>query len=169
MPSGSAPAGRYHVAFMTIHDDLVEELKDAMRAQDKRRLDVIRQIETEAARARSEKGFSGEPHSDGLYAAVIGSYVKKMEKAREEFVEAGERGAEQAEKLAYEIEYLSEWTPKTLSEDDTREVVRVAIMELQADDPKQMGQVIGHIMKNGPSGLDGALVAQYVREALGSG
>ena len=42
-------------------------------------------------------------------------------------------------------------------------------MELQADDPKQMGQVIGHIMKNGPGGLDGALVAQYVREALGSG
>ena len=154
---------------MTIHDDLVAELKDAMKAQDKRRLDVIRQIETEAARARAEKGFTGDPHSDDLYAAVIASYVKKMEKAREEYVEFGERGAEQADKLSFEIDYLSEWAPSVMSEDETREVVRVAIMELKADDPKQMGQVIGHIMKNGPSGLDGALVSRYVREALGSG
>lgn len=154
---------------MTIHDELVEELKDAMRSQDKRRLDVIRQIETEASKARSTKGFEGDPHDDGLYSSIIAAYVKKMEKAREEFVDAGERGADQADKLAYEIEYLSTWAPKTLSEDETREVVRVAIMELQVDDMKQMGQVIGHVMKNGPGGLDGALVSQYVREALQSG
>lgn len=152
---------------MSIHDELVEELKDAMRAQDKRRLDVIRQVETEASRARSEKGFEGDPQGDALYRAVISSYVKKMDKAREEFVAAGERGADQASKLAYEIDYLERWAPKSLSEDDTREVVRVAILELKADDPKQMGQVIGHIMKNGPAGLDGAIVSRLVREALG--
>lgn len=158
---------RYDAAVMTIHDELVQELKDAMRGKDKQRLDVIRQIESEAARARSEKGFDGDAHGDDLYRSVISAYVKKMEKAREEFVDAGDRGVDQAEKLAFEIEYLSTWTPSVMSEDDTREVVRVAIMELQADDPKQMGQVIGHIMKNGPGGLDGALVSQLVREALG--
>lgn len=153
---------------MSIHDELVEELKDAMRAQDKRRLDVIRQIETEAARARSAKGFSGDPKGDALYASVISAYVKKMDKAREEFVAAGERGADQADKLAFEIEYLDQWAPESLSEDQTREVVRVALLELKADDPKQMGRVIGHIMKNGPSGLDGSLVNRLVREALGA-
>jgi uncharacterized protein YqeY len=153
---------------MSIHDELVEELKDAMRAHDKRRLDVIRQVETEASRARSAKGFQGDPKSDELYSNVIASYVKKMDKAREEFVAAGERGAEQADKLAFEIEYLDQWMPKALSEDDTRDVVRVAILELKADGPKQMGQVIGHIMKNGPAGLDGALVSRLVREALGA-
>jgi len=160
---------RYDRAVMPIHDELVEELKDAMRAKDKRRLDVIRQVETEASRARAEKGYEGDPHADELYVSVISSYIKKMEKAHEEYVELGDRGAEQAEKLAFEIDYLSEWAPKTLSEDETREVVRVAIMELKADDPKQMGQVIGHIMKNGPGGLDGKLVSQFVREALGAG
>jgi uncharacterized protein YqeY len=153
---------------MPIHDELVDELKDAMRAQDKQRLDVIRQIESEASRARSEKGFSGDPQGDELYAAVIASYVKKMDKAREEFVAAGERGAEQATKLAYEIEYLDRWVIKSLSEEETQEVVRVAILELKADDPKQMGQVIGHIMKNGPAGLDGSVVSRLVREALGA-
>jgi uncharacterized protein YqeY len=153
---------------MSIHDELVDELKDAMRAQDKQRLDVIRQIETEAARARAEKGFGGDPQGDELYSAVIVSYVKKMAKAREEFVAAGDRGLEQAEKLAFEIEYLDRWVPKSLSDEEMAEVVRVAILELQADDPKQMGQVIGHIMKNGPAGLDGAVVSRLVREALGA-
>lgn len=151
---------------MSIHDELIAELKDAMRAKDRRRLDVIRQVETEVSRARSEKGFSGDPHGDDLYRSVIAAYVKRMDKAREEFVEAGERGVAQAEKLAFEIEYLQAWAPKSLSDAETREVVRVAIMELRADDPKQMGRVIGHIMKNGPGGMDGALVSRLVREAL---
>ena len=154
---------------MSIHDELIEELKDAMRARDRRRLDVIRQVETEVSRARSEKGFSGDPQSDELYGNVIASYIKKMDKAREEFLAAGDRGNEQAEKLAFEVEYLDQWAPKALSEEETREVVRVAIMELQTDDPKQMGQVIGHIMKNGPSGMDGSLVSRLVRESLGAG
>lgn len=153
---------------MSIHDQLVEDLKDAMRAQDKRRLDVIRQIESEASRARAEKGFSGDPKGDQLYGEVISAYIKKMDKAREEFIAAGERGAAQAAKLAYEIDYLDRWAPKSLSEDETREVVRVAILELKADDPKKMGQVIGHIMKNGPAGLDGSVVSRLVREALGA-
>jgi uncharacterized protein YqeY len=147
----------YDAAVMSIHDDLVEELKDAMRAQDRRRLDVIRQVETEVSRARAEKGFAGDPQGDDLYGSVIAAYIKKMD------------GQAQAEKLAFEIEYLARWTPQSLSEEETREVVRVAIMELQADDPKQMGRVIGHIMKNGPSGIDGSLVSQLVREALGAG
>jgi len=154
---------------MSIHDELIEELKDAMRARDRNRLDVIRQVETEVSRARSEIGFDGDPQGDELYRGVISSYIKKMAKAREEFLAAGDRGVEQAEKLAFEVEYLYRWAPKPLSEEETREVVRVAIMELQADDPKQIGQVIGHIMKNGPSGLDGSLVSQLVGEALRAG
>jgi uncharacterized protein YqeY len=154
---------------MSIHDELIEELKDAMRARDRRRLDVIRQIETEVSRARSVKGFDGDRQGDELYGTVIAAYVKKMAKAREEFLAAGDRGTEQAEKLAYEVEYLNHWAPRSLSDEETREVVRVAIMELKADDLKQMGQVIGHVMKNGPSGMDGSVVSRFVREALEAG
>lgn len=151
---------------MPIHEELQTELKDAMRAKDRPRLDVIRQIETEVSRAKSEPGFTGET-DDSLYRKVIASYVKKMDKAREEFAGGGERGQEAAEKLAWEIEYLARWLPSAADEDKTREVVRVALMELRVSDPKQAGQVIGHIMKNGPKGMDGALVSKLVREALG--
>jgi uncharacterized protein YqeY len=153
---------------MPIKEELSEELKDAMRQRDRNRLDVIRQIETEVSRAKAEPGFEGEI-DDNLYAKIIAAYVKKMDKAREEFAAAGDRGKDALAKLEFEIDYLGRWMPDGPDEDETREVVRVALMELRVDDPKQAGQVIGHIMKNGPKGMDGAVVSRLVREALGEG
>ena len=155
------------LAPMPIHDELAAELADAMRAKDRARLDVIRSVETEVARARSEPGFSGEA-GDDLYLRVIGSYVKKMDKARAEYEELGERGAEQAAKLAFEVDYLARWLPAMLGEEETREAVRAVIEELGADDPKMAGRVIGAVMKSGRDGLDGALVGRIAREELGT-
>ena len=151
---------------MPIEAELTSELKDAMRAQDRARLDVIRQIATEVSRAKAETGFDGDD-GDGLYEKVIATYVKKMEKAKTEFEAAGERGDEQAAKLGFEIEYLARWLPNMVGEDETKAFVAAAIAEMKADDPKMMGRVIGHVMKTGPAGLDGALVNQLVRELLG--
>ena len=152
---------------MPIHEEMSAELRDAMRQRDRRRLDVIRQVESEVSRAKSEPGFSGEV-DDALYARVIAAYVKKMDKAREEFALAGERGRAAVEKLGFEIEYLGRWLASGMDDSAVKEVVRVALMELRVNDPKQAGQVIGHIMKNGPKGLDGSQVSRLVREALGA-
>jgi uncharacterized protein YqeY len=152
---------------MSIQDELGAELKDAMKARDKARVNVIRQIESEVAVAKSAPGFEGDI-DDALYLMTIASYVKKMDKARREYEAAGERGIPNAEKLAWEIQYLARWLPRALGEGETRRTVRAAIAELKADDPKMMGRVIGHIMKNSGKDLDGALVSKIVREELGA-
>ena len=149
---------------MSIRAEFQDQLKDAMREKDRNRLDVIRQIEAEISLVKSAPGFDGEVDDD-LYRTTIRSYVKKMGKAREEFLAVGERGAEQAAKLAYEIDYLSQWLPSSLGEDETRALVKVAVSELGADNPKMTGQVIGHVMKSGAQ-VDGGLVNQLVREEL---
>jgi len=138
-----------------------------MRQKDRARLDVIRSVETEVSRARSEPGFSGEIDDD-LYVRVIGSFVKKMEKAKAEYEDLGEAGKGRADKLAFEIDYLGRWLPQQVGEGETRSVVRDAIAELGIEDPKVAGRVIGHVMKHGPDGLDGALVNRIVREELGA-
>ncbi len=51
---------------MSIQEDLAAELIDALKAKDQPRKDVIRSIETEVARAKSEPGFSGDV-DDNLY------------------------------------------------------------------------------------------------------
>lgn len=150
----------------SIHEQLQDELRDAMRAGDKPRKDVIRQIETEVSTARSEPGFSGEA-DDALYEKVIASYVKKMDKSRQEYLEMGERGAAMAEKLAFEIEYLGRWLPKKLGEDETRQLVRETISELGvAGDPRASGRVTGTLMKSRGADIDGGLVARIVAEEL---
>jgi uncharacterized protein YqeY len=153
---------------MTIAEELAAELRDAMKSGDRRRRDVIRQIQTEVATTRTQAGFTGEVDDD-LYRKVIASYVKKMEKSRQEYEGLGDRGEEMAEKLAYEVEYLSRWLPTKLGEEETRQLVVEAIAELGvAGDEKAAGRVTGHLMKTRGSDLDGGLVNRLVREELSS-
>jgi uncharacterized protein YqeY len=151
---------------LTIKEELAANLRDAMRAKDRAQINVIRQIEAEIGVIRSAPGFSGEVDDD-VYVNTIAGYVKKMKKAQAEFEAAGERGAEQAAKLAYEVDYLAQWLPEAVDEDTTRAIVQAAISELGVDDAKQMGRVIGHVMSTN-DGLDGGLVNQIVREELGA-
>lgn len=151
---------------MTIQEQLTAELKDAMKQKDASRRDAIRQIQTEVATAKSHPDFEGEV-DDVLYQRVIGSYVKKMEKSRAEYADLGERGQAMAKKLAFEVDYLSQWLPSKLGEDETRRLVQEAIDELGvAGDEKAAGRVTGHLMKTSGKELDGQLVNRLVREEL---
>ena len=154
---------------MTIQTQLADELKDAMKSQDKPRRDVIRQVQTEIATTRSQPDFAGEI-DDAFYQKVIGSYVKKMDKSRAEYADLGERGAEMAAKLAFEVEYLSQWLPKKLGEDETRSLVLAVIADLGvAGDAKAFGRVIGEIMKKHGKDVDGGLVNRLIREEISAG
>lgn len=148
-----------------IADELEAEPKDGMRARDRARTNVIRQIKTEVAVRTASAGFD-RPVDDTFYTEVISAYSKKMQKAKEEFESAGERGREQAEKLAYEIEYLSRWLPAQLSKEATSALVSQAIADVAASDIKDLGRVMGAVMKSGAE-VDGALVSQLVKEQLG--
>lgn len=151
---------------MTIQEQLSAELTDAMKSQDAPRRDVIRQIQTEVATTKSQPDFAGEA-DDGFYQKIIASYVKKMDKSRAEYAGVGERGEAMAAKLAWEVEYLSQWLPKKLGEDQTRQLVLAAIEELGvAGEEKATGRVIGQLMKSHGKDLDGGLVSRLVRETL---
>lgn len=149
---------------MTIEERLVAEQTAAMKGGDRPTLSVIRQVRSEVSVARSAPGFTGEV-DDQLYLSTISTYVKRMGKSKTEYEALGERGREQAEKLAFEIDYLSKYLPTKLDEAATRALVAEAIEETGATDPKMTGQVIGEVMKSGKE-VDGALVARLVNEAL---
>lgn len=151
---------------MSIKEELAAELKSAMLARDARRRDAVRQIETEISMVRSSAGFKGEIDDD-LYVSVIGSYVKKMQKSVDEYRGLGERGEAMAEKLEWEVDYLSRWLPSKLGEEETLALVRAAIAELGvAGDPKAAGRVTGHLMKIHKDEVDGGMVSRLVRAEL---
>ena len=147
---------------MAIIDDLSTALKDAMKAKDKPKLDAIRQVQTEVAKKKAEKG---EEATDALVLGVISSYVKKMVKAVEEYNSLGDRGVEMAAKIQFEIDYLSEWLPEQLSEEEVSKIIDDVLAELGDVDMSQMGKIIGAVMAKA-DGLDGSTVSRLVREKI---
>ena len=135
---------------MALIDELSAALKEAMKAKDKPKLDAIRQVQTEIAKKKSEKG---EEATDELVLGVISSYVKKMTKAVEEYKSLGDRGIEMAEKIQFEIDFLSGWLPEQLSEEDVAKLVDEVLADLGEVDMSQMGRIIGAVMAKG-EGID---------------
>ena len=147
---------------MALIDELSAALKEAMKAKDKPKLDAIRQVQTEIAKKKSEKG---EEANDELVLGVISSYVKKMTKAVEEYKSLGDRGIEMAEKIQFEIDFLSGWLPEQLSEEDVSKLVDEVLADLGEVDMSQMGRIIGAVMAKG-EGIDGSIVSKLVKEKL---
>ena len=147
---------------MALADDLSSALKDAMKAKDKPKLDAIRQIQTEIAKKKAEKG---EEVNDDLVLGVISSYVKKMIKAVEEYQSLGDRGQEMAEKIQFEIDFLSTYLPEQLSDEEVEKIVDDVLSELGDVDLSQMGRVIGAVMAKG-DGIDGSVVSKIVQTKL---
>ena len=147
---------------MALIDELSAALKEAMKAKDKPKLDAIRQVQTEIAKKKSEKG---EEANDELVLGVISSYVKKMTKAVEEYKSLGDRGIEMAEKIQFEIDFLSGWLPEQLSEEDVAKLVDEVLADLGEVDMSQMGRIIGAVMAKG-EGIDGSIVSKLVKEKL---
>ena len=151
---------------MSIATELAAELKDAMLKKDARRRDVIRQVQTEITVARSAPGYD-ESKDDAVVQGVIESYSKRMQKSVAEYEGYGERGADMADKLKFEVRYLSQWMPQRLDEAATRALIESKIAELGvAGDEKSAGRVTGTIMKDHKDEVDGALVNRLVRELL---
>ena len=147
---------------MALADDLSSALKDAMKAKDKPKLDAIRQIQTEIAKKKAEKG---EEVNDDLVLGVISSYVKKMIKAVEEYQSLGDMGQEMAEKIQFEIDFLSTYLPEQLGEEEVEKIVDEVLSELGDIDISQMGRVIGAVMAKG-DGIDGSIVSKIVKGKL---
>src|SRR5690242_7340343 len=105
---------------------LREELTAAIKAKDLRTANLIRMINTKIMERRTAKGFSGTV-DDALILDVIGTYKKQMEKAKQEFAAAGDRGKDQIAEIDFELAWCAKFLPKQLSEDELRDAVARAV------------------------------------------
>lgn len=151
---------------MTIEQTLRADQTSAMKSRDKDTLNAIRSVQAEVATAKSAPGFKGEI-DDGFYVKTIATYVKRVTKSKAEYDAMGESGAEQSAKLAFEIDYLSQYLPQVLDEEATKALVDKTLSDLGADANTPAGKIIGAVMRSGED-LDGTLVNRLVREALDS-
>lgn len=149
---------------MTIEERLLRDQTTAMKAKDKPTLSAIRSVRTEVSAAKAAPGFTGEV-DDALFEKTIATYVKQISKSKAEYDTMGDAGREQSHKLAYEIEYLTQYLPTTLNESETAALIESVMADISADADTHVGRIIGAVMSDGKS-VDGALVNRLVREKM---
>jgi uncharacterized protein YqeY len=131
---------------MALEQQLNDTLKQAIKDKDLKTADVVRMLKTKLMERRTAKGFMGEV-DDPLVKDVIGAYRKQLQKAIGEFEKAGARGQDQIAQLRFEIEFCERYLPRGLDDDALRALVRERLDALHITDAKQVGRLVGDIMK----------------------
>jgi uncharacterized protein YqeY len=150
---------------MGLEETLNDTLRQAMKAQDSRTAAVVRMLKTKLMERRTAKGFSG-PVDDALVLDVIGAYRKQLQKALGEFERTGERGAAQAAELRFELAFCERYLPRGLDETTLRALVQERIRALGISDPKQVGRLVGDVMKSHKGQVEATDVKRIAEELL---
>lgn len=150
---------------MAIEEQLTETLTQAIRAKDTRTSDVVRMLKTRLQERRTAKGFSGTV-DDALVLDVIGAYRKTLQKALAEYEKLGERGAAQVEQLTFEIAFCGRFLPKGMDDAAVRALVAERIKTLGIADAKQVGRLVGDIMKTHKGQVEAGDVKRIAEELL---
>jgi uncharacterized protein YqeY len=150
---------------MSLEQELTDRLTKAIKTKDAPTADVVRMIKTRLQERRTAKDFSGTI-DDAVVLEVIGAYRKLLQKAIAEYEKLGERGAEQATKLRFEIGFCEGYLPKGLDEGAVRALVQERIRTLGIADVKQVGRLVGDIMKTHKGQVEAADVKRMAEEML---
>ena len=150
---------------MGLEQELTSRLTQAIKDKDGRTADVVRMLKTRLQERRTAKGCSGQI-DDALVRDVIGAYRKQLQKAIAEYDKLGERGAAQAAQLRFEIEFCERYLPKGLDEAAVRALVQERTSVLGIADAKQVGRLVGDIMKTHKGQVEAGDVKRIAEELL---
>jgi uncharacterized protein YqeY len=146
---------------MSLEERLVEEMKQAMKSNDKLRLSTIRMIRSASKNKEIELRKKLE---DEDVVKVIQAMVRKGEESVEQFQTGGR--VDLVEKEKKEIEILKSFLPQPLSREEILKIIDQSIQETQASSLKDIGKVMKSVMPKIGGKADGKLINQLVKERL---
>ena len=150
---------------MNLFDKVSEDIKKAMLARDKVRLEALRGAKKEFLEAKTAKGANGELSDENATKILV-----KMVKQRKESAKIYEENnrAELAQNELAEAAVLEEYLPKQLSVEELEAEIRAIIAEVGAAGPKDMGKVMGVASKRLAGKAEGRAISETVKNILNS-
>jgi uncharacterized protein YqeY len=139
-----------------IADRIKADVTTAMKAGERDRVTALRLVLSELQKAAKEGGEDEQ--------AVLRRERKRRREAETAYRDAGREELARGE--AFEAETIEAYLPAELSDDELEALVRAAIEETGASTPREMGQVIKHVMGAAGGRADGKRVSTKVKEAL---
>lgn len=150
---------------MDLFDQVSEDIKDAMRAKDKVRLEALRGIKKEFLEAKTAKGANDE-----LPEATAIQILQKMAKQRRDSASIyDEQGRpELAEKELEEVAVIEKYLPKQLSAEELEAKIKEIVAQVGAASPADMGKVMGVATKSLAGVAAGKAISETVKKVLSS-
>lgn len=142
---------------MSLKDQLMEDMKNAMRARDSVRLDVIRFLRSEIKNIEIDHG----DQDDAGVLKIVARQIKSMKDANIEFEKAGRNDLADDNKV--KIAILETYMPAQMPDEELEAVVK-AVIESSPD--KNLGKLIGQVVAKTAGTADGGRVSQMVRKLL---
>jgi uncharacterized protein YqeY len=146
---------------VSLQERVQTDIAAAMRSGDSLRRDVLRMV---ASAAYNVEKREGRPLSDAEYLDVLAREVK----TRRESVEAFRNGGREdlASREAAEIEIISGYLPAALTDDELQALVDDAVAATGANNPRDIGKVMGWLSPRTRNRADGRRVSELVAKAL---
>lgn len=148
---------------MTLEERINQDIKAAMMAKDKVRLEALRAVKSAILLAKTD----GE-HKDSLSADVemkiLQKQVKQRKDAAEQYIQAGRK--ELADKELAEASVIEKYLPKMLSAEELKAELQKIIAEVGAKVPSDMGKVMGVASKALAGKAEGKAIADMVKQLL---
>ena len=148
---------------MNLFDTISNDIKKAMLAREKVRLETLRGIKKEFIEAKTAKGGDGSLSDDAAMKILA-----KMAKQRREtaaIYDEQSRPELRDNELA-EAAVIEEYLPKPLTDEELEEKLREIVTRTGAAGPKEMGKVMGVASKELAGRADGKVISAKVREIL---
>ena len=150
---------------MALEQQVMAEMKEAMKSKNEAVLRSLRAIKAEIIKAKTEPGAGGE-----IDEATEQKFLQKMMKQRKDsfdiFTQQGRQDL--AEKEKEEMEVIEKFLPKQLSEEEIKEAVKAIITQTGAAGPADLGKVMGVASKQLAGKADGKTISGIVKEILTS-
>jgi len=148
---------------MTLEERINQDIKAAMLAKEKLRLEALRAVKSAILLAKTE----GE-HKDSLTSDVemkiLQKQVKQRKDAAEQYIQASRNDL--AEKELAEAAVIEEYLPKMLTSEELKAELQKIISEVDAKAPSDMGKVMGIASKSFAGKAEGKAIADMVKQLL---
>ncbi len=149
-----------------LRDNIINAMKDAMRAKDEATLGAVRMVMAKLKDADIAARPSG--NANGISDEQIMSLLQGMVKQRRESIALYEQGNRKdlADKELAEIVVIERFLPKQMDEAAVKEAVEKAVAATGAASIKDMGKVMGELKKAYAGQMDFAAAGNAVKKAL---
>ena len=149
---------------MEMYDRISNDIKEAMKAQDKVALATLRNIKKVLLEAKTAPG-AGDTVSDDAALKIIQKLVKQGRESAQLYQSQGRSDLAQ-EELA-QVAVMEKYLPAQMSEEEIEAAVKAIIAELGVTTPQEMGKVMGVATKQLAGKADGRAISGIVKRILG--